>query len=72
MQMMKLPPAPIGLGLSEAGTVLGISRTSIYALIKSGRLRSVKIGCRRIVLTDDLKKFAENLIGQEAEDVDAA
>jgi excisionase family DNA binding protein len=32
----------------EAAQVLGIGRTRVFALIKSGRLRSVKLGAARL------------------------
>jgi excisionase family DNA binding protein len=32
----------------------GLGRSSIYELISAGRLRSVKIGSRRLILREDL------------------
>jgi excisionase family DNA binding protein len=43
------PPAPLLLTPEEAAATLRLSRTKIYALIKDGRLPSIKIdGSRRI------------------------
>jgi len=37
--------------------ILGISRTSLYALMASGQLRSVTIGRRRFVPSDAIEEF---------------
>jgi excisionase family DNA binding protein len=53
--------APIGLGIAQVCATLGIGRTSVYGLIKVGRLRAVKIGRRTIVLSEDLQAFVGHL-----------
>jgi excisionase family DNA binding protein len=35
--------------VEEAARLLGIGRTTVYDLLRSGRLRSIKIGRRRLV-----------------------
>jgi excisionase family DNA binding protein len=43
-------PRPEAVNLPTARTMLGgISHSSIYALIKQGRLKTVKLGRRRLV-----------------------
>jgi len=37
------------LSIASAATVLGIGRTALYAELQAGRLRSVKVGRRRLV-----------------------
>ena len=37
-------PTPLLVPIVEAGRMLGVSRTSVYALIDAGRLPVVKIG----------------------------
>ncbi|MET8865835.1 helix-turn-helix domain-containing protein [Nonomuraea sp. NPDC004580] len=50
----------------EAAVQLRISRTKVYALLRSGAIRSVKIdGCRRIPAAA-LTEFIEQLEGQAA------
>lgn len=47
-----LPTSPAGLTLltvPEACATLRVSRWSFYRLVQQGRLRSVKIGARRLV-----------------------
>lgn len=53
--------APLGLGIAEVCATLGIGRSSVYALLKSGQLRARKIGRRTIFLADEVQRFAETL-----------
>ena len=40
---------PVAYNVNEAAQSLRISRDKIYELIRSGRLRTVKVGRRRLV-----------------------
>ena len=48
-------------GVSETLKLLGISRTKLYALIKEGRISSVKCGRRTFFRTGALAGFLDNL-----------
>lgn len=41
--------APRVLRIEEAARALGISRSLVYDLIRSGQLRSFKVGSRRLI-----------------------
>jgi excisionase family DNA binding protein len=45
----------------EAAHVLGMGRTAVFALIKSGRLRSVKLGGARFITAEALRAFVREL-----------
>jgi excisionase family DNA binding protein len=47
----------LALSVEEAARVVGISRRQIYEEITRGRLRTVKVGKRRLVPHDDLKHW---------------
>ncbi|MEX5713694.1 helix-turn-helix domain-containing protein [Parafrankia sp. FMc6] len=51
------------LTTNEAAETLGIGRSTLYDLIRSGKLRTVKIGRRRLVpvaaLTDVIKTLTD-------------
>ncbi len=47
----------ITLRLAEAQAVSGLSRSTLYELIKSGRLRAVKVAGRRLIPRDALEAF---------------
>jgi excisionase family DNA binding protein len=40
---------PVAYRVDEAAEALRVSRDSIYELIRSGRLRTIKVGKRRLV-----------------------
>jgi excisionase family DNA binding protein len=51
--------------VSEAAVVLSLSRAKVYELIKSGALRSVRVGGARRITAADLEIFVASL-GKEA------
>ena len=61
---MDAPSGPrLLLRVDEAGRQLNLGRTVMYELIRSGRLRSVKIGKLRLIPTSALVEFVETLDG---------
>jgi excisionase family DNA binding protein len=52
---------PLLLSVALAASCLGIGKTMAWALIKSGALRTVRIGARRMVAMRDLEAFVEQL-----------
>ena len=55
---MKTTPStvPRVLRVEEAAQLLGIGRSLAYELIRSGQLRSIKIGRRRLVPLDAIEE----------------
>lgn len=49
---------PLALSIGEAAKALGIGRTSVYVLIKQGRLQAVKLGRRSLILTCSIRALA--------------
>jgi excisionase family DNA binding protein len=56
---------------AEAAQMLGMGRTAIFALIKSGRLRSVKLGGARFISAEALRAFVRDLEQESADHTDA-
>lgn len=52
--------------VSEAAEALRISRSVVYELIRSGQLRTVKVGRRRLVPVDAVTEYAAMLGGDAA------
>jgi excisionase family DNA binding protein len=51
------PEDRLALRVNEASIVAGISRSTIYKLMASKKLRTTKVGGRRLVLREDLQKL---------------
>ncbi|KPM53345.1 hypothetical protein ACG83_21665 [Frankia sp. R43] len=49
------------LSTPDAAARLNIGRSTLYDLIRSGALPTVKIGRRRLVAVDDLARYAASL-----------
>ena len=51
----------VALRIPEAAHLSGLSRSTLYALISGGKLRSVKAGGRRLILRADLEAYFAQL-----------
>lgn len=60
---MKLYPIPAVMEET------GLGRTTVFGLISSGELRSVKVGRRRLVPAAALDEYIANLTGDNANEV---
>jgi excisionase family DNA binding protein len=49
------PPDPQAVTVDDACRISGLGRTSIYDLIAQGKLKSVAIGRRRLVLCESIR-----------------
>lgn len=50
---------PLAVSINSAAKALGIGRSSIYSLIKEGRLEAIKIGRRTLLTTTSIKRLAQ-------------
>ncbi|MEM6622657.1 MAG: helix-turn-helix domain-containing protein [Pseudomonadota bacterium] len=48
---------PIAVSPNEAARLAGVGRTTLYAALSSGDLRSVKIGTRRLITVDAIRAW---------------
>jgi excisionase family DNA binding protein len=48
---------PIAVSINEASKIIGLGRTSIYAMIADGRLQAFKIGRRTLVLVESIRRL---------------
>ena len=55
----------IALRIPEAAYISGLSRSTLYALIGEGKLRSVKVGGRRLILRNDLEAYFAQLLQEQ-------
>lgn len=55
------PVVPILYSVDEAAAALRLSKSLLYELIRSGRLRTVKAGRRRLVPVSALAEYVASL-----------
>lgn len=55
--------APVVYRVDEAAEALRISRDTVYELIRSGRLRTIKVGTRRLVPLVALHEYVTGALG---------
>lgn len=48
---------PIAVSPNEAARLAGIGRTTLYAALSSGDLKSIKIGTRRLITVDAIRAW---------------
>jgi excisionase family DNA binding protein len=48
---------PLAVSINEAAKIIGLGRTSIYAMIADGRLEAFKIGRRTLVRFESIKRL---------------
>jgi excisionase family DNA binding protein len=56
-------PAPLAVSVEEAARLIGVGRSKMFALVRSGEVRSVRAGGRRLVPIRALEEFLENYDG---------
>jgi len=53
---------PVLVTVEEAAQLLRIGRTTAYELVMSGKLQSVKVGRRRLVVRDGVGRYVDELV----------
>ena len=53
---------PMLVTVEEAAGLLRIGRTTAYELVMSGKLQSVKVGRRRLVVRDGVREYVDELL----------
>lgn len=59
-------PAPLAHRIPDACRRLGVGRSSLYELIKSGEVKTIKIGTRTLVPEAELQKVINSRLGMAA------
>jgi excisionase family DNA binding protein len=48
---------PLAVGAAEAGRLIGVDRSTIYRLIERGEIRTCRLGGRRLIEVDELRRL---------------
>ena len=52
---------PVAYSVSDVLKMVGISRTTFYQLVKTGKIKVRKVGNRSLILSRDLEEWIESL-----------
>lgn len=61
LQIYSIDTLPLALTVPETAAILKIGKSSTYALVRSGQLRSIKIGRKIRIPKNALAEFLSNL-----------
>ena len=50
---------PLAVSINDTVKVLGVGRTSVYEMIKDGRLEAFKFGRRTLVKTESIRRLVD-------------
>ncbi len=50
----------LAISINDTAKALGIGRSSVYTLLKSGRLDAIKIGRRTLLTTESIMRLAQS------------
>ena len=77
MQLFKKPskdeangrpiPARLQYGVKESAQMLGVSERTLASIISQNRIKSHKLGGRRMITRDNLTDFVEKLSSREVD-----
>jgi excisionase family DNA binding protein len=59
------PGDPLLMRVEDAATLLGLGRTRTYQLVMSGKIQSVKVGRKRLVVRAGLDRFIGDLLADQ-------
>jgi excisionase family DNA binding protein len=48
---------PLLLGIRQAAPIAGVGRDAMYALVASGRIRSIRLGRKRLIPRQELEAW---------------
>jgi len=64
------PGLSLLLTVEETAELLRMGRTTTYELVMSGKLLSVKIGRRRLVVRSSIQDFVDRLIAEQHDEIE--
>ena len=56
----------LAISINDTARALSIGRSSVYALLKAGRLDAIKIGRRTLLTTESIKRLSQPQLADQA------
>jgi len=65
-------PVPFGnpllLTINQVAGLLNLGRTKTYEIVRSGKIKSLKVGSRRLVRREDVELYVKQVAEDQSED----
>ena len=59
---------PLLLTINQVAAMLNLGRTKTYEIVRSGKIKSVKVGSRRLIPRQDVERFVEDISDDKNDD----
>jgi len=58
---------PLLLTINQVAALLNLGRTKTYEIVRSGTLKSYKIGSRRLIRREDVDRYVDFIVREQGE-----
>jgi excisionase family DNA binding protein len=59
---------PLLLTINQVAALLNLGRTKTYEIVRSGKIKSMKVGSRRLIRPEDVQKYVAEVSEDQTED----
>jgi len=56
--------SPLLLTINQVAGLLNLGRTKTYEIVRSGKLKSIKVGSRRLIRREDVEQYVAGLVDE--------
>jgi len=61
---------PLLLTINQVAALLNLGRTKTYEIVRSGKIKSLKVGSRRLIRPEDVEIYVKRIAEDQCEDWD--
>jgi len=59
---------PLLLTINQVAALLNLGRTKTYEIVRSGKIKSLKVGSRRLIRPEDVEIYVKKIAEDQSED----
>jgi excisionase family DNA binding protein len=60
--------SPLLLTINQVAALLNLGRTKTYEIVRSGKIKSLKVGSRRLIRPEDVEIYVKKIAEDQGED----
>jgi excisionase family DNA binding protein len=58
---------PLLLTINQVAALLNLGRTKTYEIVRSGKIKSLKVGSRRLIRREDVELYVEKVANDQSD-----